>query len=448
MSYKIAIVTQTPLIKFNNYYYINNNIININDLKPNEYQFTVGGVSNMEKVLIKKFLDDKFAKKIYWFSLNPNAPENIVWNKNIRIFNLKTSPKFLKNYTEFKNILWDNIHGIDSKSFSVQNYLGYLMHNWIFTKKILEKAGNFDVYYIHDFQQLMMGSLIGPMKPAILRWHVPFIPENFNDKIKKFIKSGLEGFDGIIVSTKRDLEGLIRAGFNGLAFQVYPHIDPNEWKNPNSEYLSDFVYSYNIKDDDFLILNVARMDRMKSQDLLIKAFAKFNKKVKNGKLMLIGNGSFTSSSSGLKSNKGKEWRNYLEKLAEELKIKDKIIFTGYLPTEKLYSAYKRADLFVLPSIIEGFGLTVIEAWLYEKCAIVSNNAGVAELISEDVNGLTFHPQNINDLYEKMLYAYLHSDFREDCGKNARHIAKSCYISNTEPKIKNIINKVMDNFRKS
>jgi glycosyltransferase involved in cell wall biosynthesis len=164
--------------------------------------------------------------------------------------------------------------------------------------------------------------------------------------------------------------------------------------------------------------------------------------------MLIGNGSFTSSSSGLKSNKGKEWRNYLEKLAEELKIKDKIIFTGYLPTEKLYSAYKRADLFVLPSIIEGFGLTVIEAWLYEKCAIVSNNAGVAELISEDVNGLTFHPQNINDLYEKMLYAYLHSDFREDCGKNAKRSAKSCYISNTEPKIKDIINKVMDNFRKS
>ncbi|MGC8982032.1 MAG: glycosyltransferase, partial [Minisyncoccia bacterium] len=189
--------------------------------------------------------------------------------------------------------------------------------------------------------------MIGPIKPAILRWHVPFIPENFNDKIRKFIISGFEGFDGIIVSTKRDLEGLIRAGFKGLAFQVYPHIDPNEWKNPSSEDLSNFNHSYNINEDDFLILNVARMDPIKSQDVLIKAFAKFNKRVKNAKLMLIGDGSFTSSSSGLKSNKGKEWKNYLERLVEDLKIKDKVIFTGYYPAEKLYAAYKRADLFVL-----------------------------------------------------------------------------------------------------
>ncbi len=43
-----------------------------------------------------------------------------------------------------------------------------------------------------------------------------------------------------------------------------------------------------------------------------------------------------------------------------IKIKDKVLFTGYYPAEKLYAAYKRADLFVLPSIIEGFGLTVVE----------------------------------------------------------------------------------------
>jgi hypothetical protein len=85
--------------------------------------------------------------------------------------------------------------------------------------------------------------------------------------------------------------------------------------------------------------------------------------------------------------------------------------------------------------------------LYEKCGIVSNYAGVSELISEDVNGLQFHPKNINDLYEKMLHAYFNADFRENCGKNARYIAKNCYVSNTEPKIKNIINKVIETFGK-
>lgn len=447
MEYKIAVVTQTPIIKFNKNYSSSRKSIKIEDLDPADYQYTVGGVSNMEKVLIKKLLEDRFAKKVYWFSLNPNAPENLVLNKKTRIINLRANPEYLKNYTDFKEILWNNIHGLDSKSFSVESYLGYLNHNWIFTKKILEKAGDFDVYYIHDFQQLMMGSFIGPVKPAILRWHVPFIPENFNEKIRKFIVSGLEGFDGIIVSTKRDLEGLIRAGFKGLAYQVYPHIDQNDWKRPSRQELDNFSSTYGIDENDFLILNVARMDKMKSQDVLIKTFSKFNKRVKNSKLMLVGNGSFTSSSRGLKSSKGRDWRNYLEQLVRELHLHGKVVFTGYMPNEKLWSAYERADIFVLPSSIEGFGLTVVESWLYGKCALVSKGAGVSELIGEDVNGLTFNPGNIEELSKKLLYLYEKHEFRESCGKNARHVAKNCYVSNTEPKIKDIMENVMENFNK-
>ena len=40
----------------------------------------------------------------------------------------------------------------------------------------------------------------------------------------------VEGFDGIVVSTRRDLESLVRSGYHGKAFQVYPYVDPAEWK--------------------------------------------------------------------------------------------------------------------------------------------------------------------------------------------------------------------------
>lgn len=81
MEYKIAVVTQTPLIKFNKNYSSFRKSIKLEDLDSGDYQYTVGGVSNMEKVLIKKLIEDRFAKKVYWFSLNPNAPENLVLDK-------------------------------------------------------------------------------------------------------------------------------------------------------------------------------------------------------------------------------------------------------------------------------------------------------------------------------------------------------------------------------
>ncbi len=447
MKYKIGLVTQTPIIKFNRDF-SKSKRLNLGEISNNDYQYTVGGVSNMERVLIREFIKDNFAKKIYWFSLNPNAPDIINIDKYIRIINLKPYSKYLRNYTEFKEILWNNIHSISSEEFSVDSYLGYLNHNWIFTKKILENAGNFDIYYIHDFQQLMMGSMIGPIKPALLRWHVPFIPENFTEKIRKFIISSMEGFDGIIVSTKRDLEGLIRVGFKGYVRQVYPHINIEDWKKPSENEISEFAEKFNIKENDFLILNVARMDSIKSQDVLIKAFSKVHKKIKNAKLILVGNGSFTSSSNGLKSSKGSEWRSYLERLTNELKLRNNVIFTGYLPNEDLWKAYSRADLFVFPSKLEGFGLTVVESWLYGKCAVVSKMAGVSELITEELNGFTFKPGNIDELYSKIVQLYKNGEEREHCGKNAKYAAKNCYVTNTEPKIKNIINEVIDRFKKT
>ncbi|MEM4596975.1 MAG: glycosyltransferase [Thermoplasmata archaeon] len=54
-----------------------------------------------------------------------------------------------------------------------------------------------------------------------------------------------------------------------------------------------------------MVLNVARMDPMKSQDILIKAVARLKRTIPNIKLMLVGDGSFTSSASGLGSSKGR-----------------------------------------------------------------------------------------------------------------------------------------------
>jgi len=439
---KLGIVSQTPLIRFKKQFE-NFDKINLRDLSEEDYSYTVGGVTAMEKVLSEYLLENKITSEIHWFSLNPGAPKHVIFSNNFHLYNVSLPHNLLTQYTSFKETLWNNIHGIGNRSFNLRDYLGYLHHNWKLTENVLNTSFDFDIYVIHDFQQLLMGNFIGPSKPAVLRWHIPFIPEYFNKQIKKFILNSFEGFDSVIVSTKRDLEGLIRVGFRGHAYQVYPHIDPKEWKKVDDESVENFSKRYNIRENDFLVLNVARMDPIKSQDILLKAIKKL--KIENIKVMLVGNGSFTSSPNGLKASKGKDWRDYLNRLTKQLNLEDKVIFTGYLPKEDLYSAYQRADLFVLPSIVEGFGLTVVESWLYEKCTIVSNGAGVSELITDEVNGFTFKRNDHKDLAEKIKIAYLDEDLRKECGVNARKMAKQCYVSSTAKKIEKVLRETIENF---
>jgi glycosyltransferase involved in cell wall biosynthesis len=441
----IGIVSQTPLIKFNEYAK-NEQIVKLSDVSKDQYNYTIGGVSIMVNNLIRKMQNDKFAAKVYWFALNPKAPSKITVRDNFELYNISQQPRMLKAYTNFKEILWNNIHGFKHEEFSREEYLGFLNYNWLVAKGVLEMEENIDLLMIHDFQQLMVGSMIGPAKPAVLRWHIPFIPENFTFQIQKFIVNGLEGFDTIIVSTRRDLEGLIRAGYRGVAYQIYPNIDPEKWTRESNKVAVSFGEAYGIKEDDFLVLNVARMDPMKSQEVLINAVARLKKSIPNIKLMLVGNGSFTSSSNGLGSSKGELHKQYLKELVKKLGVEDTVIFTGYLPDTVLSKAYERTDVFVLPSKIEGFGLSVVEAWVYEKVAIVSKGAGVSELITDGVNGFKFNPGDYRELASRILKVYKEEHERRDIGKHAHRMAKQCYISNVYKQTERVLRTTLDNFK--
>ena len=88
--------------------------------------------------------------------------------------------------------------------------------------------------------------------------------------------------------------------------------------------------------------SVGRLDRVKNQYLLIEAFA--NLKDINLKLILVGDGND---------------RQFLESHISRLGLKSQIQITGFVSNPEHYLA--KADLFVLPSISEGFGIAVIEA---------------------------------------------------------------------------------------
>ncbi|MCY0859670.1 MAG: glycosyltransferase family 4 protein [Sulfolobaceae archaeon] len=437
--YSVAINTQTPPIRFLlNYkeilekYGFTELPLDISQLTENEdYYITVGGVSRMMISLAK---EANFSK-VRWVSLGPGYPPSIKM-LDFEVHFVDMDPKRLVKYTNFKEGIYNECHRLNKYDIKPEEYAAYAEYNWKSTEKLLEFLSDTDIYFINDFQQLLVGGLIGPSAPAVLWFHIPFVPENLSRKVREFIIRSFEGFDEIIVSTKRDLEGLVRAGVKVKAKQIYPFIDPNSYYRPNKSEVEQVSQKFGIKDDDTVILLVGRMDPIKSQDVAIKAI-----KNVNAKLVLVGDGSFTSKALG--HDKASNWVRRLLSLSDELKVRDKVVITGYVSDKELGSLFSRADVVLLSSNIEGFGLTVCEGWVYNKAVVVSSGAGASELVIDGVNGYVFKSGDHEDLVDKLNKAMKE---RDKLAEGSQTGLRLCTAQSAWPRVKEAFEDAMKEYK--
>jgi glycosyltransferase involved in cell wall biosynthesis len=95
-------------------------------------------------------------------------------------------------------------------------------------------------------------------------------------------------------------------------------------------------------------------------------------------------------------------RSDLERLAEERGIADRVRFLGFRNQTELPAIYRSADVLVLPSEYEAFGLVVNEAFACGTPAIVSDACGSAgDLIEEATTGWTFPPADVEALTQRL-----------------------------------------------
>jgi len=129
-----------------------------------------------------------------------------------------------------------------------------------------------------------------------------------------------------------------------------------------------------------IILNVGFFEKQKDQMTIIKAFSLVKQKYKNVKLLLIGRGSLYK---------------YLKNYVAVNDLKEDVFFFSNINNPEEF--YKKADLFILSSIYEGFGNVLVEALQY-KCPVITSNckSGPMEIIENGKYGYYF---NIGDDYE-------------------------------------------------
>lgn len=80
-------------------------------------------------------------------------------------------------------------------------------------------------------------------------------------------------------------------------------------------------------------------------------------------------------------------------------MSDEVIFPGFVPTDMLPNLYKAADLFVFPSLFEGFGIPVLEAMASATSVCASSASSIPEVLGDA--GLLFDPESIPDMASAM-----------------------------------------------
>jgi glycosyltransferase involved in cell wall biosynthesis len=144
-------------------------------------------------------------------------------------------------------------------------------------------------------------------------------------------------------------------------------------------------YLLNLKKDGWqIVLFVGRLTLQKGPDYLIKAIPLVKKFLPKTKFIFTGSG---------------DMLNYLVKLCYELKIYDSVIFTNFLRDEKLYGLYSLADILVVPSVADPFGLVPLEGLNYDLPVIVSKTTGVGYYLN---NIMKFDFWDIKEMANKII----------------------------------------------
>ena len=147
------------------------------------------------------------------------------------------------------------------------------------------------------------------------------------------------------------------------------------------------------------ILFVGAIQPRKNIQGLIKAFEIFNTKYKilNTKYKLV-----------IAGPKGWLYKDIFEKARKSKYAKD-IIFTGQISREELSEIYRNAEVFVLPSFYEGFGLTILEAMAEGIPVIASNVSSIPEVVGDA--GVLVNPYKVDEIAEAIYKIITDNDLR-------------------------------------
>ena len=215
-------------------------------------------------------------------------------------------------------------------------------------------------------------------------------------------------------------------GLKRRSLILYPGVNEELVNSQKTIFKTDNIY--NLSKSNVLILSISRLDPRKGHSSILKAMSQLDIN-KEWKYIVAGS--------------GRELER-LKNQCKELKLTNKVIFTGFISKEEKIKLLDRANIFILASkednnAVEGFGISYIEASVRGTCVLGGNHGGVPEAVLNNHTGLLFNSNDITDIREKLEMLLTNDNLRISMAKKGVDFVKKERIwKNSQVKLNKLI----------
>lgn len=265
----------------------------------------------------------------------------------------------------------------------------------LFSRKIVQGCSeyDFDVIHSHDWTTFLAGVELKKStgKPLVLHTHITEFNKSggkgVNKEVYELERYGFMNADKVICVSEQIKNILIREyGIESSKLVVIHNGGISDLKR---ESIQKFK-----KDKTKIVLYAGRVTTQKGPEFFIKAVKRVLELEDNVKFILAGDG---------------DMLNEVIELSKELGVFEKVYFWGRYSREDADFLYKTADVFIMPSVLEPFGIVPLEAIAKSTPTIISKQSGISEVLEH-----TFKVDfwDVDDIADKILalLEYEHLNF--------------------------------------
>jgi len=368
-------------------------------------------------VVCRELTDTLSLKDVDVTFVVPKLPQEI----NLNNFKLINASNFHVSQKDWKSIVIESNLVPYQEDFAIQNYkygeyCNYRFDNELYGMNLISEVERYaiiareiaknnpcDIIHAHDWMTALAAIEAKKInkKPMILHVHSTEYDRTAgwpNPIIANYEKIGLNAADRVIAVSEYTKNILIDK------YQINPNKISIVHNGINNKGLGVEVEKKE-ESREKIVLFLARLSIQKGADYLLKAAKKVLAYKKNVKFVIVGKGPMLKT---------------LIDLAFNLGISDNVIFTGALSHNEVDKAYRHADLFVMPSISEPFGLTCLESIRNGTPVIISKQSGVSEVLN---NCLKVDYWDIDLMASKIISILNHESLKSTLTENGYHDLK-------------------------
>lgn len=371
----------------------------------------------------------KILQVIPYFTPKRGGDVNVVYNLSRQLIKKGHGVTIITTDFEFEKGYAKTLNKIQVIPFKCIANIGLFLISPSMKKWLKRNIKNFDIIHLHDFRSYQNYIVHYYAKkhdiPYILQAHGSVLPFFQKQKFKKLYDwvwgyRILREASKVIALTKTEAEQYKKMGVDEDKIEIVPNgIDLSEYENLPEK--GEFRKKYSIRDDEKMILYLGRIHKIKGIDLLVNAFADLVKELDDVRLAIVGPGDGFLST--------------LKKQIEDLKIGDKILFTGPLYERDKLKAYVDADVYILPSVYETFPVTVLEACACGTPVIITDWCSIADIVGNKVGYVIEYDKD--QLRDAMLEALSDDGLKRRFGEESKRLVEEFGWDEIVRKIENV-----------